>query len=545
MPRKDVPISMAPGHGLTSRRVEALLLLVVWLLFLIVALRTFGSDSIYTNFHSDAAIPILMANDERPITIFDTYYYSADRWGGWPMLVGKELHLITGLRWNDQRLHYFRTTWLFLGLLVLAALNARAAPAVIVSALVVLCLEPTSRRLIFDLSQLYAWQVPALFLAWFCMRHLLAQRFRSEDAAPVRVRAVLWSAAFYSCAFLAIWSSVASGPLLAVLLTLEALRLHLSLKNTGGKRKIGLVVLLLFAAIASELLIKKNYHRHSFKHFGNANITPMWFDYGYLYKNLITNWHNVVQYTFFPLIAVALFFVLGIGGLLLYALVARNRPLMTRVVSFFEDETFTMIIALTAMAAMNFAIMISVSHVRADFYDVRFHSLTYLFGAISGLLTIYLTIRVVANRFAVARYVLPLVVVVAFIFLGVKFPPRVQNGAYTLYRQTALDLSQKAPGAILMGGYWETYIFAGLQPTNTMTPLPVEGVLNRIPWTPAMLHDSEQVVVEYRSSGIVGKESLPPHELRQYGNLLKLQDPRFYENGPYAFALYFNERSKP
>jgi len=528
---------MAPEHGLTSRRVEALLLLVVWFVFLILALRTFGSDSIYTNFHSDAAIPILMANNERPITVFDTYYYSADRWGGWPMLVGKELHLITGLRWNDQRLHYFKATWLFLGLLVLAALNARAAPAVIVSGLVVLCLESTVRRLMFDLSQLYAWQVPALFLAWFCMRHLLAQRFR--------VGAILWSAAFYLCAFFAIWSSVASGPLLAVVLTLEALRSHLSFKNTGSKRNIGLAVLLLFAAIASELLLKINYHRHSFKHFGNANKTPMWFDYAYLDKNLLANWHNIVQYSFFPLIAVALVFVLGVGGLLLYARVAHNRPLMTRVISFFEDETFTMIVALIAMAATNFAIMVCVSHVRADFYDVRFHTLTYWFGAISGLLTIYLTIRVVANRFALTRYVLPLVVVGAFIFLGVKFPPRVQNGAYKLYRQTALDLSQKAPGAILMGGYWETYIFAGLQPINTMTPVPVEGVLNRIPWTPAMLQDAEQVVVEYRSSGIVEKESLPPGEMRQYGNLLKLQDARFYENGPYVFALYFNERSKP
>jgi hypothetical protein len=76
-----------------------------------------------------------------------------------------------------------------------------------------------------------------------------------------------------------------------------------------------------------------------------------------------------------------------------------------------------------------------------------------------------------------------------------------------------------------------------------MTPLPMEGVLNRMPWTPAMLHDSQQVVIEYRVSGVAEKDSLPPDELRQYGNLLKLQEARFYENGPYAFALYLNEHT--
>jgi hypothetical protein len=202
-------------------------------------------------------------------------------------------------------------------------------------------------------------------------------------------------------------------------------------------------------------------------------------------------------------------------------------------------------LALIAMAASNFAILVSINHVRHDFYDVRFHTLTLFFGAMSGLLTIYLVIQLLAARFAVTRYVPRLVCAGAFIFLFINFPPPALSEAYKRDRQIALDLSQKAPGAMLMGKYWETYVFAGLQPTNTMTPLPVEGVLNRIPWTTEMLHDSDVVVLEYRHSEIVPKDSLPPNELRQYGNLLKLQDARFYERDPYAFALYFNERSKP
>ena len=527
-----------PQRGTKTRRsVLALVLLLAWLSFLVLAVRTFGPDSIYTNFNSDSAILILMANHDRPVTVFDTYYYAADRWGGWPLLLAKVVHLKTGLHWTDQRLHYVRTIWVFLGLLVLAALNARAAPAVIVSALIVICLEPTSRRIMFDLSQLYSWQLPALFLAWFCMRRLL--RHKSDEAAP---NGILWSAAFYFSALFAIWSSVASTPLLAVLVTLEALRSHFLFKNTLTTRRIVLAVVLLLSAAASEYLMKMNYHRYSLKRFSQEYRTVMALDFGYLSENLLTNWHNVVQYHFFPFIVLAICFVVGTAGLTLYARVTGKGALLAR---FFADETVTMIIALTAMAATNFVLMIFVSHVRTSFYNVRFHALTYLFGAISGLLVIYLGIRFLADRLNVTRYVIPLVVVGAFILLGFNFPPRVVNESYKLDTQTALVLAEKTPGAVLMGEYWQTYLFAGLQPTNTMTPLPLEGILNRIPWTPVILNQTEEVVIEYRNSGVVPKDSLPPNELLQYGNLLKLQEARFYENGPYAFALYRNESRKP
>ena len=542
MPRRDTPFPVLSESGLASRRVESLVLLVVWLVFLTWALRALGPDGVHANFTSDCAIPILMANDDRPVTVFDTYYYAADRWGSWALLVAKAVHQNTGLHWTPQRLHYVRTTWLFFGLLVLVALSPRAAPAVMVSGLIAICLEPAWPKLMFDLGQLYGWQLPPLFLAWFCLRRLLAHRLRSDTPTSVRAQGIFWGASFYLSAFFAIWTSVASAPLLAVLLTLEALRSHFLFREKITKRRIGVAVVLLLTATASEFLMKKNYHRHSLKHFGHDFKTPMSLDFGYFYENLFANWHNVVQFKMFPLIVVALCFVVGTVGLLAYARIVDKGLFRARVISFFEDETLTMILALTAMAAVNFLLMISVNHVRLNFYSVRFHTLTYLFGTISGMLAIYLVIRVFANRLGVTRPVVALVLAGAFIWLAVEFPRRSLSDTYNLDRQTALALSQKAPGTVLMGGYWETYIFAALQPTNTMTPLPVEGVLNRMPWTPEILHDSKQVVIEYRKSGVVQKDSLPPSELRQYGNLLKLQEARFYENGPYSFALYFNER---
>lgn len=534
------PFRVVPETGL-SRRAEALILLAASLLFLILALRTFGPDSVYTHFHSDGAILILMANDDRPITVYDTYYYASDRWGTWPLIIAKALHQNIGLYWTAHSLHYARTISIFFGLLVLAGLNARAAPAVIVSGLIALCLEPTSRRLMFDVSQLHNWQVILLFLAWFCLRYFLAQGLRSDEPKSVRVHGILWGAAFYLSAFLAISISVPSVPLLAVLITLEALRSHYLFKKPITTRRIGLAILLLLAATASEFLLKKNYHRYSLKRFGNDFKTGLSFDFEYLSQNLLQNWYNIFHFKMFLLIILALSFLVGIAGLIFYALVAGKRPLLTHVISWFQDETVTLIVALSAMTAVNFALAIFVDHVRLSVYNVRFHTLTYLFGSIAGLLTIYLAIRVFANHMAVARYVLPAILACAFIFLGVAFPPRAQSEGYKVDQQTALTLSRKAPGAVLLGGYWEIYVFVVLQPANTMTPIPVEGVLNRMPWTLESLRETPQVVVEFRKSGIVQNDSLPPNELLQYGKLLKLQEARFYENGPYAFALYFNE----
>ena len=92
-----------------------------------------------------------------------------------------------------------------------------------------------------------------------------------------------------------------------------------------------------------------------------------------------------------------------------------------------------------------------------------------------------------------------------------------------------------------MGGYWETYIFSGLQPINTMIPLPLDGQYLRTPWGRESLREAKQVIVEYRHSQLGNAES-PPQFLAQYGNSLRLVDPRWYENEKYAFALYANDR---
>ena len=128
-----------------QRALTSALILFIWLLFLILSVRVFRPDSIYIGFDADGAIPVLMANEDRPVTIFDTYYWGVDRWGGWALIIARVVHQATGFEWTDYRMHVVRATWVFLGLLVLVWMDRRAGLAVLVSGLIALCLEPTIR----------------------------------------------------------------------------------------------------------------------------------------------------------------------------------------------------------------------------------------------------------------------------------------------------------------------------------------------------------------------------------------------------------------
>ena len=121
----DKRLKLTNSHRVLSK--QTIITLLVWLVFLILSIRVFRPDSIYVVFDSDGAIPVLMANEARPVTVFDTYYWGVDRWGGWPLIIARVVHQASGFQWTDYSLHVVRATWDFLGLLVLVWLTRRAA----------------------------------------------------------------------------------------------------------------------------------------------------------------------------------------------------------------------------------------------------------------------------------------------------------------------------------------------------------------------------------------------------------------------------------
>lgn len=461
-------------------------------------------------------------------------------------MLSREVHQRTGFQWTEYSLHVVRATWVFLGLLVLVAMNRRSAPAVLVSGLIPLCLEPTIRWQLFTLSQIYAWQLTALFLAWFSLRRLLAAELVSATTREVLIKRILWSVSFYVSGVLTIWSSEASVPFLCFLLLLELLRCYFSQRDVAANKwkrtRYVTALLLLVVATVTHMLIKANYHRHGIKHWGGDYRAVTSIDLGYLWQNVQANWHNIMDFDFGPLLLFSTAFLTAMTVVFAYIALTKNALLRKRLIHFALDDDVTMVTGLAGVGLINLVLMISLSHVRESFYSNRYLTPTFFLGSIGGLITMYLLLRLFAHRLKLTRYLLPIAVLGAFVFLIARFPVFQPNDGYQRDKETALILAQKAPGGVIMGGYWETYIFAALQqPANTMTPLPLEGLQVRMPWTPPMLRSAREVVIEYRRNEVMNRGPLP-EELWQYGNLLKLKDPQFYQNDKYAFALYVNER---
>src|SRR3977135_2192772 len=102
----------------------AVIALIVWSFFLWRAVEAF-KPGVYsaTIFNADCAIPVLMSNDDRPITLYNLYYYGTDRSGGWPFLFAQLIRRSTGYRWTDESLSVAQISWLFVGVLALAGLS--------------------------------------------------------------------------------------------------------------------------------------------------------------------------------------------------------------------------------------------------------------------------------------------------------------------------------------------------------------------------------------------------------------------------------------
>lgn len=522
---------------------QTILVILVWLVFLIWSIRTLRPESLYIGLDSDSAIPVLMANDARPITVFDTYYWGVDRWGAWPFMIERVIHQDTGFQWTDYSSHVVRSTWVFLGLLVLVWINRRSALAVLACGLVALCTEPNVRWVLFSLSQVYAWQLTALFLAWLSLRRVLAPELLPAAGKRVLAKRIAWSASLYLFALLAIWSSEASAPFLGFLLVMEVSRSFFLQRDVAGNKwkwaRYVTALLVAAGATVSHMLMKANYHRHGMKHWGGDYRATTRIDVGYLWQDVQGIWRLLLDFDFGPLLIIAGVFLLVMTVILVYTLLTKNRQTKERMTHVLLDDDVTMTLELAGIALINLVLMTVLSHVRESAYNPRYLNPTFYLGAIAGLMTLYMLARLIARRST--PYVVPIAIAVAFVFLIVRFPPFIPSETYKRDKQTALILAQKAPGGAIMGGYWETYIYAALQqPTNTMTPLPLEGLHVRLPWTPPMLRNIREAVIEYRNNPVMTRGPLPA-ELWQYGNLLKLKDPQFYQNDKYAFALYVNE----
>ena len=155
--------------------------------------------------------------------------------------------------------------------------------------LIALCLHRDAHYLIFELSQVYAWQTTAMLLGWWALRRFFDRCLSSAEGHHAWSQWA-WLLAAFGFSYLAIWSSVASALFLYLLLALEGVRAWSRQSPPPRFRAVLRACALGFVAIAAataiERLQKMAYRRFSIEHYGSPFSTEFALDTGHLADNL-------------------------------------------------------------------------------------------------------------------------------------------------------------------------------------------------------------------------------------------------------------------
>jgi hypothetical protein len=455
--------------------------LVAWAAAWALAVRLLipGSPWMLT-YTSDAAIPVLMARAQA-VDLFHAYYWGQDRFGAWPFLAARALG---GTAWTAEGLQVVLLGVVWTAALALAWLVRREGlrgGALIVLPLV-LALHPEVRPFVLEFSQPYGWQFAALLCAWAALRPLAEARTG---------RAALgWGTVAWVPTLLAVWASAASTPMLASLTALEALRARARGQGLTGWRRL-VLVLPLALAMLFERQMRRLYHRFAEHHFDHSFRTRLELDRGHLLENAWQLTGRMLEGPLPLLAALALLVaVLGVAGW-------RARSEVARV-----PELLWVAAGCGLAACAQLPVLVGISHVRLNDFEPRYLSLVHLF-AVLGLALLLLA--------AIERWCAPAVrrwgalgVAVSLVGAALLRPaPPAPEVVFVQARSAAHALVAVAPGAFLVGDYWDVYALASLPPPE-VAPRPVaeEGDYQRTPFlVPALRAASEWVWVQPEPEG--------------------------------------------
>ncbi|MFN2597944.1 MAG: hypothetical protein ABR563_12260, partial [Pyrinomonadaceae bacterium] len=428
--------------------------------------------------------------------------------------------------------------------------------------LLTLCLSPTVAHYVFVINQRNAWQIAPVFYAWWGLRRVCAYHFGGARAP--RPAALGWRALAFASAFLAVWTSPLAAPPLCVIYLVELLRARLAARATSGasassvagaRIKIAGVLAScapLVAALVCEQLLKWNFHRHALKHFGSDYRTPLEFDRGNFSANFRAQW-QVFAHTPSPWWQLALLGALAtlpLAYLLLRCSLRDDDKTARACEPGARLDLCALAVGCGAFALANFSTTVVFTWTRLNAYGGRYLALTHLFGAFAGLVALCFLLNLSRGIYGARRVAANALAALAALLLLIRFPPARKDPGYEPLRAAAASLAARAPRAVLLGGYWDTYVFAGLEPSAAFTPVPAEDQLVRTPWTPRLMRQSGRVLVVQHAFPATnepetpapyttfGDGTDPPSVIRQHGATLRLETPRWFEQSGYVFSLY-------
>jgi hypothetical protein len=429
-------------------------------------------------YNSDCAVPILLMQGMGE-GAFALFYPRQDRFGMWPFLLGRVLHLQT-----PEAYHVLSLLALCSAALPLAALLGSPALAVVT----LLAPFVFSHSVVWNFLQAgqpYLWQVVALCWAWWACRVAIA-----SDSPRRR-----WLAlpGFFVAAALATWMNTASLAALLAVGVLEVLR-----TRAQPRRSLGALAAL-GAAGAVDAALHARYSAYCLRTFGQRFVTPLQIDHGHLLSNIG------------PVLA-SLRTSGGLWPLLvgLLAVVTPRRPRTER----FDG------LALLAFGASVLAGLVLIRYFRTNDFASRYLSLPTFWVLAAAVHGVVLVASSLAGRF---RQAVPAVALAALVITMPAGPPDPLAGP----RADAARLA--AAPAVLLADYLEVYVPASLAPLGVLVPVGAEGNLNRFPGTVAELRPGRLVLAPCALDW-------PDGTLEQHGALLRRTDvePIFAAGAPWC-----------
>ncbi|WP_147445113.1 hypothetical protein [Corallococcus sp. CA053C] len=404
-------------------------------------------------YSSDSAIPLLMVRAPR-VDLFFAYYLGQDRFGTWPFLLAR---LVGGRDWSAEGLQalLIAATWTVMFPLAWLSRQGVVAVGLFVLVPLVLVLPEEVRPYLLDISQPYGWQFAMLAWTWMGLRGLMEARTRQGVWG--------WGVAATVSAGLTIWMSTSSLPALVVFLGVEALRARA--RGLTNWRRFAAAAVPLVVGGTFERQLRRLYHRFSKKSVGIEFRTAVQLDRGHL-------WENTRQVTALlwtgpvPLAGV----LLVLAGIAATWLVRHGRRGWSAWAALSEPGWLALGCGLAAAAQL--PLLVAVSHVRANDYSLRYFGLAHALALVAlGVLVLgWLATRVSQNVLRGAGALAGVALAVAA--LTWRGPPVVKPDPARA-RDAALAVARVAPGMLLMGGYWDVYQLAGLQPlASQMLPVP-------------------------------------------------------------------------
>jgi hypothetical protein len=439
-------------------------------------------------YNSDCAAPILVMQGMGK-GAFTLFYPLQDRFGMWPFLLGRALHLQTPEA-------YYLMSVLGLCSAAIPLAGVLGSPALAVLTLMVPFVVSRSVAWNFlQAGQPYLWQVVAMCWAWWGCRVALAGRSATSRCLALAALAVASS--------LATWMNTASLAALLTVGVLEAFRARARPGRVAG------VLAGLGAAGAFDAELHRRYAVDCLERFGRTFVTPLRLDRGHLLANVgpvLASFRHE-------------------GGLwpFLVGAAAIAAPRRTRAERF--DGLALLLFGLSVLPGL-----VLVRYFRNNEFAGRYLSLPTFWALAAAVHGLLLVACALAGRF---RGVVLALGLLALVVLVPPAPPDPLAEA----RADAARLAAAGP-VVLLAEYLDVYVPASLAPRGVLVPVGAEGNLDRFPGTVAEIRPGTTVLAPCALDR-------PDGTLEQHGALLRRVEAPPIPGHPGPWCRHAVERAAP